>query len=115
MAPTTGDRTRQWLLADRILLVAFMLALTTLSMAGVELWLVFAVTVVPFLASSWLTNPRRPWWGTAPMAITNDPERLKNVRRAEVRFGIFAFVLIVLIPIILSLAVTLLEALTSPA
>jgi hypothetical protein len=97
MTPTTDDRTRQWVLAQRALFVGFLLGVITLALIGVEWWLVLLVLVPLAMAGSWMIDPRRPWWGTEPMATMTDPDRRKAWRRTEVRFGIAAFIVIVVV------------------
>jgi hypothetical protein len=46
---------------------------------------------------SWLLVRRRSWWGSGPITTMTDPDRRKAWRRSEIRFGIIAAVVIVIV------------------
>jgi hypothetical protein len=97
MAPTTDDRTQQWVLAGRLVTVAFLGGIVAFALTGAALWIGFVVIIPLVMAGGWAMDPRRPWWGSGPMAVMTDPELRRQWRRSEVRFGIVAFILIVVI------------------
>jgi hypothetical protein len=98
MTPPSPDRTRQWILAQRVLVVAFLLAVVTLALVGVEFWIMLLLTIPLVLAGTWACQASRPWWGSGPMALLADPVLRKEWRRSDVRFEVIALLLIVAVP-----------------
>jgi hypothetical protein len=88
-----NDRTRAWTLANRLLLIVFLLALAVPSMLGWEPSRVIPVVIVTFIVAAWLSNSRRPWWGPGPAAMMRGSAS-KDWRRAEIRFTVITVVVV---------------------
>jgi hypothetical protein len=103
MTPTADDGTRLWIVAQRVLWVAFILACVLLGVLGVDFLPGLIVVGLLFLAGAWVCQASRPWWGSGPRAILADPDLRKAWRRSDVRFEVVsAVVIVIVVPLLLT-------------
>jgi hypothetical protein len=103
MTSTTDDRTRQWIVTQRVLWVAFILACVMFGVLGEDFLPGLLVVGWLFLAGAWVCQANRPWWGSGPRAILADPDLRRAWRRNDVRFEVVsAVVIVIVVPLVLT-------------
>ena len=90
-----GQRLRAWVLAGRLLIALVCLMIVVGTMSNQPIPAVLLAVVVVGLTGSFLTDPRRSWWGPEPSAVLADPLRRRAWRKRELPVAVVIFLAIV--------------------